>query len=190
LFVAGMSRTSKLTPVTSIHRFLSVGGRQVVRIIRYRTDFSYGGKTDFPDNSASWAVTNRESLDHFFEYGSFECAMKAVAGTRQLIAAATASPLEFAIMVASAFTLGRVIAVASLGRLCMGDDFEKPQRFVKMGVTGERLRFFTWKSGDPFDKEPEATGVYRNVFSLSGLSVQVHRIEKRSPEKRTPDHQP
>lgn len=181
-----------LTPVTSISRFVSVGGHRMALITRYKTDFTYTApavqkkQTAHKNHRETWANFLEGDPDSLFEYGSFENALREIGDSKQITGAAVASPQQFAEMLTAAYDLGRLIAVASVGRLAMGDLFKKPQRFTKHKVVGSKLKFFTWRGIPMYGDPVEPPGIYRNVFSLSSLEVTLHELEEPHPTW-TPD---
>ena len=172
----------ELHSVTAIARFISVGGRRVARITRFETDHSYSDPPVVENYREIWATFAESHPDKLTESGSFENTLREIGTPQQIAGAAAASPQQFAEMVSTAFDLGRIIAVASMGRIAMGDMFQDPVRYTKLEVIDDTLRFFSWRGRAIFGEPSEPSGIYRNVFSLTNFAMTLHELEAPYPK--------
>lgn len=170
---------------TQIARFIAVNERVIVRLTRFLSPDLYADPPIFEQLSVRWGSCHRGEPDSFRELGSLEDALKDVAPIPMLVAAATASPLTFAEMVASAHELGRVIAVGSVARLALGDSPEA-RRFCAIDVKDDALTFHVLQPMELFGPGQRAPGVYAVSYSLTALRLARDELVKAHPAARRP----
>ncbi|QDT66228.1 hypothetical protein [Calycomorphotria hydatis] len=164
-----------LVPRTSIGRYVSIGGNTIVFISRCKMERCYDASSI--DHNKSWAFCNNGSPDSFWEYGSLANVFHEIGSKDQVIGAATASPLQFALMVSEAHDLGRVISVGSVGRMAMGDRYANSHKYCEQIVADELLTFYSYRVYPIREEIKEPPGLYKNVYSLSIYEVVLHELE-------------
>ncbi|MBN9517011.1 hypothetical protein J0H58_00600 [bacterium] len=163
----------KLTPVTSVTRYLSINGATVVLISRCRR--ALDGYYDPPvvlDQQETWGSCFDSSPDSFREHGQLRDALGAIASRNQVAAAAVASPRRFAEMVGDAHRLGRAIYVGSWAIQLVAEYVRDPQRFCEIEAGPEGMDFFVLVTRNLFGEQQEPPGVYRVNYSFPDLAVR------------------
>lgn len=174
----------KLTPVTSVDRFVSIDGTTIVRISRSLLALDgYYTPPVVEDVRDIWGMCLDEEPDSFREMGQLQDVLKAIASQEMVAAAAVASPRRFAEMVASAYDLGLVFYVASRAIWAVGDHVADAKRFCSIEVHQTSLNFHVLVSRDLFEKQRELPGVYSVSFSLSEFVVQSQALVEEFPKQ-------
>src|SRR5262249_46023607 len=119
----------KLTPVTTVDRFVAIDGVTIIRIFRcLRALDGYYDPPVVQDKSDVWGICP-EGPDSFHEIGQLQDVLKTIATQPMVAAAAKASPRRFAEMVSAAFDLGLVFYVGSRAIWSVADHIADAKRF-------------------------------------------------------------
>lgn len=178
----------KLTPVTSVRRYISIDGKTVVRLVRSEQNLdAYVSPPGGRMISSVWGFYLDQEPDTFREVGSLAETLEKLAPRRTLSAAAIVSPRRFSEMVADAEGLGSLVFVGSLAVAIVLDwGRRNASRFCAIDVTDRELRFYTMVPTALYkESEREPEGVYATTFSFDSLSI-VKRKRVAGPPRSAP----
>lgn len=165
----------------SISRYISIDERTIVRISRFLSPDAYCDPPVAENATDIWGSCLTEEPDSFREIGSLEEALRYVASSQMIIAAAVASPWRFARMVTAAHELPSPIAVGSLDIAVLADRIENAGRFCEISVIRKSLTFHTLEPMSLYGANRRTPGVYAVSYSLTRLCVERNELVEPYP---------